>query len=140
MRRRPVLMIAWIAICGGSVGLLLHPAVPEMLRSILQNPNRLVGEIVEYGAHVGVFFITTQLALICLDAQTKTRRAAILSCAMIMGVAADLAQTWIPTRGVDVFDAVCNVAGAVLATVVYQRMFRAVAKGAATMPLSGRAA
>ena len=123
MRKKPVLMIAWLAICGGSAGLLLHPAIPDLLRSVVQKPGRLMAETIEYGAHVGVFFVATQLALICFEATTLRRRVAVLGAASLLGIAAEPAQRWVPTRGVDPFDALCNIAGVALAAVVYKRLF-----------------
>ncbi|WP_197453341.1 VanZ family protein [Caulifigura coniformis] len=97
--------------------------MPETVRSFLVRPNRLLARTVEYTAHTAVFFIGTQFALVCLEAVTRRRRVAIIAAAAITAVAAEAAQTWVPTRGVDVFDAVCNLIGVGLAAVAYVKLF-----------------
>ncbi len=123
-RKKTLLTIVWVATCGLFAALLLHPAVPGAIRSVLLKPNRLLAEIVEYGAHVAVFLVATQLALVCLEGTTKARRAAILGLALVAAVAAEIAQSWVPTRGVDVLDAACNCAGVGLAALIYGKAFR----------------
>jgi VanZ family protein len=126
--KKSLLTIVWIITTGVFVALLLHPAVPGAIRSVFSRPNRLLTEAVEYGAHVAVFFVGTQFALICLDATSRRRLFAILSFAVIAGLAIEAAQMWVPTRGVDVFDALCNLLGAALAALAYRRMFRLMPK------------
>ena len=124
LTKKSVLTVVWIAICAVFAALLLHPAVPEVIRAVVSNPNRLAAEIIEYGAHVAVFFVATQMALVCLDGTSALRRRTILTLASIIGMAAEFAQRWVPGRGVDVFDAVCNLAGVALAAFVYSRVFQ----------------
>lgn len=123
-RKTRTLTIAWFATCGVVTGLLLHPGVPAVIRAIVARPNHLAAETVEYAAHVTVFFIATQLGLICFEATTRKRLVAVLVLSCAAGVAAEAAQMWVPTRGVDVFDAACNLFGIALAAFTYQRMFR----------------
>jgi VanZ family protein len=130
-RRKPLLTIVWIVTTGLFAALLLHPAVPAAIRSIVARPNRALAKAVEYGAHVAVFFIGTQFALVCLDGTGRRRLFAILASAAVVAVAAELAQMWVPTRGVEVFDALCNLAGVTLAAVAYRKMFRLIAAGPA---------
>jgi len=120
---KPVLTIVWIVTSGVFTTLLLHPAVPETVRSFVARPNRLLARALEYSAHTAVFFIGTQFALVCMEATTRRRRIAIIAAGAIAAVAAEAAQAWVPTRGVDVFDAVCNLAGVGLAAFVYVKMF-----------------
>jgi VanZ family protein len=124
LTKKSGLTVVWIAICGVFAGLLLHPAVPAVVRAAVSNPNWLAAEVIEYGAHIAVFFVATQMALVCLDGASPFRRRTILTLASAGGVAAEYAQRWVPGRGVDVFDAVCNVAGVALAAFVYNRVFQ----------------
>jgi VanZ family protein len=122
--RKSLLTIVWILTTGVSAALLLHPAVPAAIRSVFSRPNRLATEAVEYGAHVAVFFVGTQFALICLEGTGRRRFFAILSLAAVVGIGIEAAQSWVPTRGVDAFDALCNLLGISLAALVYRRMYR----------------
>jgi VanZ family protein len=122
-RRKATLTIAWIATCGVVAGLLLHPAVPALIRTFVARPNRSAAVLVEYAAHVAVFFVATQLGLICFEATTRKRLAVVVGLACVAGIAAEAAQGWVPTRGVDVLDAACNLLGIALAAVAYRRMF-----------------
>jgi VanZ family protein len=121
--KRPLLTIVWIATIAVFAGLLLHPAVPDAVRSLVSRPNRLLQQVVEYGAHVAVFFVGTQFALVCFEGTTRGRFLAILSLAVVTAIAAEAAQAWVPTRGVDVLDAVCNIIGAAFAALAYRKMF-----------------
>lgn len=123
IRKKTLLTIVWLSICGFFALLLLHPAVPALLRAVVAKPNRVAAEAVEYVAHAAVFFVATELALVCLDGRTRRRRLGILSLAAIAGLAAEYAQRWVPGRGVDVFDAACNLAGIAAAAIVYRRLF-----------------
>jgi VanZ family protein len=122
--KKSLLTIVWIITTGVFAGLLLHPAVPDLVRSAFSRPNRLLTEAVEYAAHLAVFFVGTQFALICLDGTIRRRFFAILSLAAVTGIGIEAAQMWVPTRGVDVFDALCNLAGVTLAALAYRKMFR----------------
>jgi len=125
--KKSLLTIVWIITTGVFAGLLLHPAVPDLVRSAFSRPNRLLTEAVEYAAHLAVFFVGTQFALICLDGTIRRRFFAILSLAAIAGIGIEAAQMWVPTRGVDVFDALCNLLGVTLAAFAYRKMFRLMA-------------
>jgi hypothetical protein len=119
-----VLTIVWLTTLAVFAGLLLHPAVPGILRATLSNPSRLAAAMVEYGAHLAVFFIGTEMALVCLDGGCAPRRRVVLTIAMVLAVLTEVAQQWVPTRGVDVLDAAFNVLGVALAAVAYRRLFR----------------
>jgi VanZ family protein len=122
--KKSLLTIVWMMTTGVFAALLLHPSVPGAIRSVFSRPNRLATEAVEYGAHVAVFFVGTQFALICLEGTNRGRFFAILSLAAVVGISIEVAQTWVPTRGVDVFDALCNLVGISLAALAYRKMFR----------------
>lgn len=126
--RKPLLTIVWIITTGVFAALLLHPAVPGAVQSVLSRPNRLLQRAVEYGAHVAVFFIGTQFALVCLEGTNRRRFFAILSLAAVAAIGAEMAQMLVPTRGVDVFDALCNLVGVSLAAFAYRKMFRLMPK------------
>jgi VanZ family protein len=126
--RKSLLTIVWIVTTAVFAALLLHPAVPAAVRSMISRPNRTLQKAVEYGAHVAVFFIGTQFALVCLEGTNRRRLFAILALATIAAIAAEAAQIWVPTRGVDALDALCNLAGVALAALAYRKMFRLMPK------------
>jgi len=121
--KKALLTIVWIATSALFTHLLLHPSVPDLVRSVISKPHRLVAESIEYGAHLAVFFIGTQFALVCLDATSRLRRVVILAAASITGVAAEATQALVPARTVDPLDALFNLLGVALAAVAYCRMF-----------------
>jgi len=125
--KKSLLTIVWIVTTGIFAALLLHPAVPGAVRSVFSRPNRVLQKAVEYSAHVAVFFIGTQFALVCLEGTSRRRLFAILSLAAITAIGAEAAQMWVPTRGVDIFDALCNLVGVGLAALAYRKMFRLMA-------------
>lgn len=125
--KKSLLTIVWIVTTGLFAALLLHPAVPGVVRSVIARPNNLLAKLVEYGAHVAVFFVGTQFALVCLEGTNRRRCFAILSLAAVTAIVAEAAQMWVPTRGVDVLDAACNLAGVGLAALAYGKMFRLMA-------------
>ena len=126
--KKSLLTIVWIVTTGVFAALLLHPAVPDAVRSVFARPNRMLQKSVESGAHVAVFFVGTQFALVCLEGTNRRRFFAILSLAAITAIVAEVAQMWVPTRGVDVFDALCNLMGVGFAALAYRRMFRLMPK------------
>ncbi len=123
VRGKPVLTVVWIASCLVFAVLLLHPAVPGLLRDVLQKPNRILAAAIESAAHLGVFLVATQLALVCCGATTARRRAVIVGIALAIAVLAELAQNWVPGRGVDIADAAFNCLGVALAAIFYNRFF-----------------
>jgi VanZ family protein len=126
--KKSLLTIVWIVTTGIFVALLLHPAVPGAVRTVIARPHNLLAKSVEYGAHVAVFFVGTQFALVCLEATSRGRCFAILTLAAAAAIVAEAAQMWVPTRGVDALDAVCNLAGVGLAGLAYRKMFRLMPK------------
>ncbi len=127
MPRKPVLSVVSIAICALFGVLLLHPSVPGMLPAVVPKPNLTLVKLAENAAHLSVFLIATELALISVDATTAARRRLILAILALTAIGTELAQHFFPPRGVDWLDAACNLVGVALAGVAYERLFAATA-------------
>jgi hypothetical protein len=105
----------WTVVMGVAVGigtlLLLHPGIPAIGRWALQGQGRNALNYAEYGAHFSVFFGLTFLALSSAWAISPRRIAAAIALLTVYAIATEVAQNWVPTRGVNRWDAACNLAG-----------------------------
>jgi len=104
--------MAPILAAAGAMALLLHPAIPGLVGSAFRGTSLAFRKQAEYSAHFAVFCV-----LAALFATTARRRWRItLFALMVAAAAAEAAQWWIPTRGVELRDALCNMAGVLVGT------------------------
>ncbi len=112
----------WLAIAAFTLltPLLLHPSVPQALRSLQELGLTLKMQNIGYLAHILAYFVASILVLTILQPRTIEHSLLLLSALLTHGVATEIAQLWIPARDFDTLDLFCNVTSIVLGWVVWQ--------------------
>jgi hypothetical protein len=104
--------VAPILASAGAAALLLHPAIPGLVGSALRGTSLAFRKQAEYSAHFAVFCVLAAL----FATATRRRWRVTLLALIVAAAAAEAAQLWIPTRGVELRDAICNMAGVLAGT------------------------
>jgi VanZ family protein len=117
---RRIVAVEWMTLAGVGCVLLLHPQVPSLGRALLGRAGPTVQSSAEYCAHVLIFFL---LAFAGLRAPLSNgRRLGMLAATLALAVATEVAQCLVPTRGVNPWDAACNLAGVAAAWMWAKRL------------------
>lgn len=106
---RPTVTFEWIVTALAGTVLLLHPEVPALGRRLLGAFGPELRSSAEYGAHVAIFLLLTLTSGRSRFAQKFPWRWVAMNLAFAM--LAEAAQLFVPTRGVNVWDAACNGVG-----------------------------
>ena len=113
MLDRPALRVALLFVAAvGLTTLLLHPAVPEVYRSLRAGLPLVPSRDFGYPAHIAAYLTVGAAAGLLVRPQTIRGRRVLLAGLITHGVTSECAQLLVEGRTFDPLDMACNVTAA----------------------------
>ena len=113
MIRRPALRAALLSAAAvGLTTLLLHPAVPDVYRSLRAGLPLMPSRDFGYPAHIAAYLVVGAAAALIVRPQTVAGRRLLLAGLFAHGITTECAQLLVEGRTFDVLDMACNLTAA----------------------------